>query len=315
VRHHVVRRLLSAGVTVLILSVVVFGSIELIPSDAVDIMLGLRRTEESAAALRHKLGLDLPPAVRYVRWLGGVLRGSLGTSLVTEEPVADSIRQRLPVTAQLALLATLIGVAIGVPSGLLSATRRYSVIDHISTIGSTIGVSVPDFWLATLLILVLSVKWRVLPLGGLLPSGLEDPVGYLKRMIMPAVSLGLPSAAVYFRMTRSAMLEVIHTEYITTAYGKGLSERRVIVGHALKNALIPVVTAAGLELTWMVGGSFIIESIFALPGLGRVTLQAIFQRDYTMIQGCLLVYSVVVVALSIGMDLVYAWLDPRIRYE
>lgn len=314
-QRYLVTRLFLAIFIAFGVTVVAFVSIQFIPADVVDIMLGQRKTPETAAALRHKLGLDQPPIEQYFRWFGGLLRGDLGESLRTGLPVMEVLRQRLPVTLELALLATLIGMGIGVPAGIVAAIRQYSIADQVSTAVSMLGLSTPDFWLATLLVLAFSVTWRLLPPGGLLPSLLDDPVGNLKRMAMPALAMGLPAAAVFFRMTRSSMLEEIRSDYMLTAYSKGLGERRAILGHALKNAIIPVVTVTGLEITWMLGGSFIIETIFSLPGLGRATVQAIYQRDYTVLQGCLLVYSLVVVVISVGIDVIYAALDPRIRYD
>ena len=314
-RQYLARRLLLSIFVIFGVTLVAFGTMQFIPSDVVDIMLGQQRSPEAEAALRHNLGLDQPPLQRYLLWLGGVLRGDLGKSLRTTEPVMDAIRQRLPVTAELALLATLIGIGIGVPAGIVAAVRQYSLADKLSTAVSMVGLSMPDFWLATLLILAFSVTWVLLPPGGLLISPIEDLGANLKRMIMPALSMGLPASAVYFRMTRSSMLEVIRSEYMLTAYSKGLTERRAILVHALKNALIPVMTVTGMEVTWMLGGSFIVESIFSLPGLGRATVEAIYERDYVVLQGCLLVYSLIVVGVSIGIDVLYAWLDPRIRYE
>jgi peptide/nickel transport system permease protein len=315
VQQYLARRLLVGVLLILAVSAAVFASMQFIPADAVDIMLGMGRTPEAAMALRHRLGLDQPPIQRYIGWLAGLLRGDLGQSLITEEPVAAMIRQRLPVTIELAVLATLIAVVIGVPAGIIAAVRQYSIADQVSTALSLVGLALPNFWLGTLLILVFSITWRLLPPGGVLPRVSEDLSANLKRMLMPALSMGLPSAAVYFRMTRSSMLEVIRSDYMMTAYSKGVTERRAVVIHALKNALIPVVTVGGLQITWMLGGSFIIESIFSLPGLGIATVGAIFKRDYTVLQGCVLVYSLAVVVVSIGVDLAYAWLDPRIRYE
>jgi peptide/nickel transport system permease protein len=315
VQHYLAKRILVGVLVILGVTIVAFASVYFLPSDVVDIKLGTRNDPETKEVLRHKLGLDQPPLQQYVRWLGGLVRGDLGESLRTEEPVADKIRQRLPVTIELTILATLVAVVIGIPAGIVAAIRQYSIADQVSTVGSMIGLSIPDFWLATLLVLCLSVTWKLLPPGGVLPSVFEDPVGNLKRMVMPALSIGLPSAAVYFRMMRSSMLEVIRSDYMVTAYSKGLTERRAILVHALKNAIIPVITVTGLEVTWMLGGSFIIETIFSLPGLGRATVEAIYERDFTVLQGCLLVYSAVVVGTSIGIDVVYAWLDPRIRYD
>jgi peptide/nickel transport system permease protein len=314
-QRYIVTRLFLAIVIAVGVTVVAFASIQLIPADVVDVTLGIRSDPEAAAALRHKLGLDQPPVEQYFRWLARLAHGDLGTSLNTGRPVMETLRQRLPVTLELALLATCVAMGLGVPAGIVAAVKQYSMADKVSTAASMLGLSTPDFWLATLLILVFSVTWRLFPPGGLLPSLWEDPLGNLARMAMPALSIGLPSAAVYFRMMRSSMLEVIRSDYMLTAYSKGLTERRVVLVHALKNAIVPVVTVTGLEMTWMLGGAFIVETIFSLPGLGRSTVQAIYERDYTVLQGCLLVFSLVVVVMSVLVDLVYATLDPRIRYE
>jgi peptide/nickel transport system permease protein len=314
-RAYVARRLLLSVVVIFGVTVIAFAAIQLIPADVVDVILGQWNNPEAAAALRAKLGLDQPPVQQYVRWLALLARGDLGLSLRTRQPVTEALLERLPVTVELALLSILIAMSVGIPAGIVAAIRQYSLADRVSTALAMLGLSMPQFWLATLLIILFSVTLKVLPPGGHLATPMEDPVANLKRMIMPALSLGLPAAAMYLRMTRSSMLEVIRSEYMLTAYSKGLSERRVIVVHALKNALIPVATVTGLQVTWMLGGSFIIETIFSLPGLGKATVEAIFGRDYTMLQGCLLVYSFAVVAISLLIDVLYAWLDPRIRYE
>jgi peptide/nickel transport system permease protein len=314
-RAYVARRLLLSVVVIFGVTVIAFAAIQLIPADVVDVILGQWNNPEAAAALRAKLGLDQPPVQQYVRWLALLARGDLGLSLRTRQPVTEALLERLPVTVELALLSILIAMSVGIPAGIVAAIRQYSLADRVSTALAMLGLSMPQFWLATLLIILFSVTLKVLPPGGHLATPMEDPVANLKRMIMPALSLGLPAAAMYLRMTRSSMLEVIRSEYMLTAYSKGLSERRVIVVHALKNALIPVATVTGLQVTWMLGGSFIIETVFSLPGLGKATVEAIFGRDYTMLQGCLLVYSFAVVAISLLIDVLYAWLDPRIRYE
>jgi len=315
VQRYLARRLAVSVVVIFGVTLIAFASIQFIPADVVDIMLGLKSTPKAAAALRHSLGLDQPVVTQYLSWLWEALHGDLGRSLRSDEPILNVLRQRLPVTVELALLSTLLAGAIGIPAGIVAAVRRYGAADQAATIISMLGLSIPDFWLATLLILVVSVAWKLLPPGGVLPGLLADPVGNLKRMAMPALSMGLPAAAVYFRITRSSMLEVICSDYMRTAYAKGLRERRAILGHALKNALIPVVTMSSLEISYMLGGSFIIETIFALPGLGRATLEAIYERDFIMLQGCLLIYALTVVLISIGLDVAYAWLDPRIRFD
>lgn len=313
--QYLIRRLIVAILTIFVVSILAFSSIQFIPGDAVLLALGQHRSEEAVEVLRHELGLDRPLVEQYIRWLTRLLHGNLGLSMRSREPVVDAIRQRLPVTIELALLATLIAVLVGLPAGIVAAVRQYSVVDQISTVGALLGLSVPDFWLATLLMLLFTLRFRLLPAGGAVPSIFEDPGGNLKRMIMPALALGLPSASVYFRMMRSALLEVVNSDYMLTAHSKGLRERRAVVVHGLKNALIPVVTVGGLEVAWMLGGSFILETIFSLPGLGRATIKAIFDRDFTMLQGSLLVYSGIVIALSIAVDLLYVYLDPRIRLE
>lgn len=314
-QRYLARRLLMALVVIFAMTIVAFACIHIIPGDVVDIMLGTHATPEAAAALRHRLGLDQPLLQQYLRWVRGLLRGDLGQSMRSQESVAAMLRERLPVTIELTLLGTLIALALGLPAGIVAAVKRYSLGDQLLTLLAMAGLSMPDFWLATLLVLLFSVTWVLLPSGGLLPRLFSDAGGNLKRMILPALALGLPSAAVHFRMMRSSMLEVIRSDYMRTAYSKGLDERRALLIHALKNAMVPVMTVIGLEVTWMLGGSFIIETIFALPGLGRATVQAIRMRDFVVLQGCLLAYSLIVVGISLAVDVIYAWLDPRIRYN
>lgn len=312
---YLVRRLSGAIFVVLGITLVAFTAVSFVPADAVDALLGTHSTPDAEAALRHRLGLDLPLWEQYSRWFVGLLRGDLGRSLNSDQPVTEMLRQRFPVTLELSLLATLISIIVGLPAGLVAATRQYSLGDKVSTGISMLGLSMPQFWLGTLLILALSVRWRVLPSAGPLPSLWEHPMANLKRFAMPALAIGLTSASVYFRMTRSSMLEILNSPYIVTAYSKGLRERQVVVVHALKNALIPVVSVGALEVSWVLGGSFILETIFSLPGLGRATVQAIYDRDFVVLQGCLLVYGVVVVGVSTAADLIYGWLDPRIRRD
>ena len=312
---YLAKRLMVSLVVIFGVTLVAFLAIQFLPSDVVDIMLGLRKTPESAAALRAELGLDRPPVEQYLTWMGRILRGDLGISIRSGEPITDVMRQRLPVTIELALLASIIAILIGVPAGIIAAVRQYSKVDQVSTVFSMLGLSIPDFWLATMLILLFSVTWKLMPPGGLWVSPQVDLGQNLKRILMPALSMGLPSAAIYFRITRSSMLEVIRSDFIVTAYSKGARESRVIFQHALKNAFIPVVTMSSLDFTYLLGGSFIIETIFSLPGLGRATLESIYERDFILLQGCLLVYAIMVVLVNILLDLVYVWLDPRIRLE
>lgn len=314
-QRYLAQRLSVSLVVIIGVTLVAFIAIQFIPADAVDIMLGIRKTPEAAAALRERLGLDKPPVVQYFTWMGRLVRGDMGTSIRSGEPIVDVMRQRLPVTIELALFASFIAILIGVPGGIIAAIRQYSIADQVSTVFSMLGLSIPDFWLATMLILLFSVTWKLMPPGGLWVGLLENPGQNIKRILMPVLSMGLPAAAIYFRITRSSMLEVIRSDYMVTAYSKGVRERRAIVLHALKNSLIPVVTMSGMNFTYLLGGSFIIETIFSLPGLGRITLEAIYERDYILLQGCLLVYATIVVLVNIFLDVVYAWLDPRIRLE
>ena len=311
---YLVRRLLGSMLVLLGVTVIAFAAVAFIPADAVDALLGAHSTPEAEAAMRHRLGLDRPLWEQYLGWFGGLLRGDLGKSLNSEQPVTEMLRQRFPVTLELAFLACVISIVVGVPAGLVAATRQYSLGDKVSTGISMLGLSIPDFWLATLLILLFSVAWQLLPPGGRLSSLWEDPAENLRRLAMPALAIGLPSAAVYFRMTRSAMLEVIKSPYIVTAYSKGLRERQVIVVHALKNALIPVITMIGLQFGNMMGASVVIETLFARVGLGRLLVTGILQRDYPLIQGTILVFGVIYIVSNLVIDVLYALVDPRIHY-
>ena len=314
-QRYLLKRVALSIVAILGVSVLAFSAIRIIPGDVVDVMLGLEKTPEAEVALRHRLGLDRPPFEQYLSWMGRVLQGDMGKSLFSQEPIIDLLRQRMPVTLELVFLTTLVSILIGIPSGIIAAIRQYSIADHLSTLVSMIGLSMPDFWLATLLILLFSVTWKLLPPGGLWVSPFEDLGANLRRAFMPCLAMGLPGAAVYFRITRSSMLEVVRATYMVTAYSKGLTERKAILVHALKNALIPVVTVCSMQVTWLLGGLFIIETIFSLPGMGRATVTAIYKRDYIVLQGSLLAYAAIVIIISLCLDVVYAWLDPRIRYE
>jgi peptide/nickel transport system permease protein len=312
--QYLIKRLSLSLFVILGVSMIASFSIHFLPADAVDLAVGITDSSpEVIAAKKHQLGLDRPPLEQYLDWMVQVLHGDLGKSLQTYENVNDMISQRLPVTLEFTILSTIIAVSIGVLSGIIAAVKQYSIADKIATIMSLIGVSMPSFWLATLLILIFSVNLKWLPVGGPLPKFSEDQIGNLKRMFMPALSRGLHSAAIYFRFTRSSMLEVVRQNYIVTARSKGLTEFRIFVVHALKNALIPVVTLSSMQIAAMLGGSFILETIFSLPGLGRTTLNAIMQRDFIVLQGMLLVYTSIVIIINLVLDIVYLWLDPRME--
>jgi peptide/nickel transport system permease protein len=288
----------------------------LLPGDVVQVMLGTEAQlgAEQRETLYRLLGLDAPLHVQYLRWLGAALTGDLGVSLRTAEPVARLISQRLPVTLELALLATALAWVVAVPLGILAALGRNRGWDGLAHLIGLVGLSVPNFWLATMLILVTSLYLRWQPLGEW-ASPFARPLVNLEQVLLPVLSLAAALVAVVMRMTRSSMLEVLGQDYIRTARAKGVGERRVVGRHALTNAAIPVVTVMGLQVGYLLGGAVVVESIFGLPGLGWVILQGIYQRDYPVVQGAVLFVAVAFVLVNLAVDLGYAWLDPRIRYQ
>ena len=309
----IVRRLVLSVPILLLVSIMVFGLIHLIPGDPATVILGQEATPEIKAALRHELGLDQPIAVQYATWLGRVLRGDLGRSLVDRTPVIDQIKQRLPVTLELTIGTFLVALLIALPAGILSATRRGSVVDYSSTLLALGGLSIPSFWLAIMFILFFAVRLRWLPASGFVPLT-QDPRANLAAMIMPMVATGIRESAALTRMLRSSMLEVLSADYVRTARGKGLSEWLVVMRHALRNALVPAVTSAGLLLAGLLGGLVITETVFAIPGFGRLIVEAIYQRDFVTVQGAVLVSALLVVLINLMVDVVYALIDPRIRF-
>lgn len=311
---YILRRLLSMIPVLLLVSMIVFSLLHLTPGDPAISMLGEEATPESIAALRNRLGLDEPLPVQYVRWATSVVQGDLGRSIRSNEPVRDAIIKRLPVTIELSILSILVSLIIAIPVGIISAMRRNSPVDTVSTSFALLGVSLPNFFLAILLIFLLSVKLRWLSPIGYTPF-LDDPVDNLKRMIMPALTLGTALSAIVMRMTRSSLLEVLDQDYVRTARAKGLREAQVVRVHALKNAMVPVVTVVGLQIGGLLGGAIITEQIFVLPGIGRLLVDAIFQRDFPMVQGVVLFASLAFLFANLAVDLFYAYLDPRIRYS
>ncbi len=318
-RAYIIRRLLLIVPTLLILSMLVFLSVRFIPGDAIDAMLG--RNELMAAAvdreaLEHMLGLDVPVHVQYARWIGGiVLDGTLGRSLIGNRVAVEArIIDRLPVTIELGVLAMLVGLAIALPVGIYSAMRQDTAADYVGRSVAIIGLATPNFWLATMVVLYPSLWWAWSPPTQWVPFR-EDPLGNLGILIIPSVILGTALAAATMRMTRTMMLEVLRQDYVRTAWAKGLRERVVVMRHAVKNALIPVVSLIGLQLPILVGGSVIMENIFNLPGLGRLLLVALEDRDYPVVSGVNLFFATAVVLFNLLIDLLYTWLDPRVRYE
>jgi peptide/nickel transport system permease protein len=299
-------------VPVLVLvSVVIFMIIHLTPGDPVLVMLGEEASPEARDRLREELGLNAP--LPYVLWAGRVVRGDLGHSIRTHQPVSEAVLQRLPVTIELSLAAMLVSLSIALPAGIISALRRNTAADIGSSILALLGVSVPNFFLAILLIWTFALNLRWLPPIGFVPL-IQDVGANLRGLIMPAVTLGTALAAVTTRQMRGSLLEVLGNDYIRTAWAKGLREGLVIQRHALKNALIPVITVVGLQMGNLLGSAIITETIFALPGVGRMVVDSIFQRDFPMVQGIVLYLALIFLVINLLVDMTYAYLDPRIRY-
>jgi peptide/nickel transport system permease protein len=312
-KRYLARRLLVAIPSLIIASVIVFTLPRLIPGDAVQLMLAETAYAKDLDELRAKLGLDRALHVQYVEWVGRVVRGDLGESLWTRRPVMQELAQRLPVTAELALYATVIAVIIALPIGVLAAARQDTFADYIARSVAILGLSLPGFWLATLLIVMPAIWWGWRPVTGFTEFRL-DPLGHVVQMLLPAVILGVASAAALMRLTRGMLLEALRQDYVRTAWAKGLAERKVVVKHALRNAVIPVITLLGTQLPLILGGTVVIETIFGLPGVSRFLFDAINQRDYPVIQGINLLVVSTVVVVNLGVDVLYGVLDPRIRY-
>ena len=310
--QYLIRRLTAAVPVLLGVSLVTFALIRLIPGDPIQIMLGPEVLGNRAAELRALYGLDRPWPIQYIEWLGYALRGDLGNSLRSGLPVMPSIVERLPVTIELTILSFAVGLVVGLPLAIMAAQHRGRATDTLLTAVSLIGISMPGFWLATLLMLGLSLWLRLLPSIGYVPF-LENPLDNLKHLIMPTIGLGLPLAATIMRFTRSSLLEVYNQDYIRTARAKGLNGRRVTYRHALKNALIPVITVAGIQVGRLLGGAVIVEQLFALPGLGRYVFDAISNRDYPVLQGTVLIFTVVFILTNLLVDVLYGFVDPRIK--
>lgn len=301
--------------TLLGISLLVFGMMRMIPGSFVDVLIGIGTdiTAEQRAAIEQAYGLDQPLPVQYALWLKNVARGNLGASLRTGAPVSGEILRRLPVTLELTLFAVVLALAFGIPAGIASAMRQNALSDAVVRVTGLLGLSVPNFLLATLLILAVSLYVPIFPTTGYAPPS-AGLVANLKSLFLPAFSLAVGAMASIMRMTRSSLLEELRRDYITVARSKGLRERVVIVRHALRNSLIPVVTVVGIWAGYLLGGTVIIEDIFALPGIGRLALNAIYQRDYPLVQGTVLFIAFAFVLVNFVTDLMYGFLDPRIRH-
>ena len=316
-RAYIIRRLLLIIPTLFILSILVFLSVRFIPGDIIDTMVAEMhfRVEIDREALEQKLGLDVPVYVQYGRWMGGIfLHGTLGNSLLSDWTVEEKIIGRLPVTIELGVLTIVIGLVIALPVGIYSAIRQDTATDYAGRSLAIIGLATPNFWLALMVLLYPAIWWGWAPPLELIPFT-EDPLGNLGVFIIPSLILGTAMAAATMRMTRTMMLEVLRQDYIRTAWSKGLRERVVVIRHAIKNALIPVVSLIGLQLPILVGGAVIMENLFNLPGLGRLLLSALEDRDYPMVSGVNLFFATAVVGINLLIDLLYSYLDPRVRYE
>jgi peptide/nickel transport system permease protein len=312
VAEFLVRRAFISAVTLLLISLIVFAGVRMIPGDPARVLAGTDADAAGLEEIREKYGLNAPLPLQYVRWLGLALRGDLGESIRTRQSVAGTVARKLPITLELACLSLLVALAIAIPAGVIAAVRRNTPWDLLASGVSLCGVSVPNFWLGIMLILLVSVRLGWLPASGFVPL-VEDPVANLKRMVMPALVLGTGLAAVLMRQTRNAMIEVLSADYVRTARAKGLAQMAVVVRHALRNGLIPVVTILGLQMGALMSGAVVTEQIFVLPGFGRLIVESVFTRDYPLVQGVVLITASSYVLINLLVDVSYTVLNPRIR--
>ncbi len=311
--EYLIRRLASLAPTLVLVSMLIFGLQQLLPGDPAKILAGEEQDPTVVAYLTKKLHLDEPLPVRYAYWVGGVVRGDLGESVRTQQPVLQLIVQKLPVTIELAVLAMAIALIIGIPAGIVSAVGRGGVWDYLANAFALWGLSTPNFWLGILLIMLFSVHLGWLPASGYV-SPFEDLGANLKAMIMPAFVLGNAIAAVLMRHTRSAMLQVLSADYVRTARAKGLNERTVVIKHALRNALTPIITLGALELGTLLSGAVLTEQVFTIPGFGKLIVDSVFNRDYLVVQGVVLVTATAYMTLNLLADLAYFLVNPRLRH-
>jgi peptide/nickel transport system permease protein len=313
--RYAIKRLLLVVPTLVIVSLFVFGIVRAIPGDVVDMMLEQFQYGKDAQELRAKLGLDRPLLEQYLGWIRGVARGELGQSLWTRRPAVQDIADRFPVTITLSLLAIVVSLLVALPIGILAAVRQDSLGDYAARSFAIGALSVPNFWLATMIVVVPAFFFNWAPSIGSFVRFREDPAGYLQQFLLPALCLGLTQAGVILRMTRGMMLEVLRQDYVRTAWAKGLGSRVVVLRHGLRNAMIPIVTVIGGQLPFYFGGSIVMEHIFGLPGLGSFVLEAISRRDYPVIQAVNLFVALLVILSNLAVDLSYGLLDPRVRQE
>jgi len=311
---YILQRLALLVPTLIGMSLLIFAMLRLLPGDVVDIIAGTDGTVSSASKekLREAMGLSDPIPVQYVKWLGDLLRGDPGNSLRSGKPVGDILAHALPITIEMAALALIISTVIAVPLGVISAVKRDTMFDFGARVGGLVGLSLPNFWVATLMLLFTSKFFGWTPSIRFIPFT-KDPVGNLEQMILPSIALAVPLMAITMRMTRTTMLEVLGQDYVRTAKAKGLAGQPILYRHALKNAMIPVITVIGFQLGGLMGSAAVVEVVFGLNGVGNTLLQAIFNRDYPLVQAATLYLAVVFVLINLIVDVLYAWLDPRIK--
>jgi peptide/nickel transport system permease protein len=310
----ILRRLLQTIIVIFIVTIITFGLIQIIPGDPVVTMLGAEATLKEIEALRHELLLDKPIPVQYIHWLNNVLHGDFGNSLIFHEKVTSLLTQRIPVTLYLSIWAFVGSIFLGIFFGIISAIRRGGWLDNIVTLLSNVGVAIPVFWLGILGIYVFGLNLGWLPIQGY-TSPVIDLGKSMRQLIMPVICLAFPFLAVIARQTRSSMLEVIRQDYIRTAQSKGLRERVIVYRHALKNALIPILTMIGMQIRVLIGGSVLVEMVFNIPGMGRLLVQAAFEKDYLIVQGCIVIMSLITCLANLAVDISYGWVDPRVKFK
>jgi peptide/nickel transport system permease protein len=314
----IVRRLIQAVLIVLLVTVIIFFAMRFLPGDPVLVYISgdtlISSSPEQIAAIRHEFGLDLPIAVQYINWLGDVLQGNLGKSIILRSSVNVEIASALPKTLYMGSIAFVLSIVLGIPLGIIAAVRRGKWIDTLSTLFANLGVTAPVFWVGIIMVLIFGLYLHWLPIQGFVWPG-ENLGKSISSIVMPVACLTLYPMATIARQTRSAMLEVIRQDYIRTAMAKGLSERMIIIKHATRNGIIPVITLIGLNIRQIFGGQVLVEKVFNIPGMGRLSVDALFSQDYAIVQGVILVIALVVVVANLMVDLSYGWIDPRIRYD
>lgn len=313
-KRYVLKRFLQAIPVFLVVTVTIFFLMRIAPGDPASTLLGQRATEQSVAALRAKWGLNEPLYVQYFVWLGNLFVGDFGQSVSNGKDVSTLLLQRLPVTVALAFSGMVVSLLIAIPAGIVSAVRKNTPFDYGAMLFALLGVSMPNFWLGLLLIVIFGLHLGWFPTYGFVAPW-NDPMTGLRHLVLPAIALGTALAAIVTRMLRSSMVEVMSKDYIRTARAKGMKERTIVRKHALRNALIPTITVIGLQIGYLINGSILVESVFAIPGMGRLLANAVFQRNYPVVQGTVVVIAVVFIVVNLVVDVVYAYLDPQISYE